>query len=220
MAKKIETRVRRNSTSSTSSQSILLEQFRALNSDYIQQRGEGVIRMNFFIAAISVVLGSALVFASRNNQTMIPHFRLVLLSALVILATIGLDVYSFLIQRNIDIDRDIRGMARVKTYFVNLDPGLENFFVNGIHDTPTDFLTTKGFGMRWSAEIIMGFLLGFIFAVLSSDFPLALEVDILIGVSMGIFTTLLLENNARRHLEKARRKAERELNLTKNVTAK
>jgi len=176
--------------------------------------------MNFFIAAISVVLGSALVFASRNNQTMIPHFRLVLLSALVILATIGLDVYSFLIQRNIDIDRDIRGMARVKTYFVNLDPGLENFFVNGIHDTPTDFLTTKGFGMRWSAEIIMGFLLGFILAVLSSYFPLALEVDIFIGVSMGIFTTLLLENNARRHLEKARRKAERELNLNKNVSAK
>ena len=219
MAKKIETRVRRNSTSSTSSQSILLEQFRALNSDYIQQRGEGVTRMNFFIAAMSVVLGSALVFASGNNPTMISHFRLVLLAALVILATIGLDVYSFLIQRNIDIDRDIRGMAGVKIYFVNLDPSLEIFFVNGIHDTPTDFLTAKGFGMRRSAEIVIGFLFGFVFAVLSSYFPLALEVNILIGVSMGILTALFLENNARRKLEKALRKAERELNLNKNVTA-
>jgi hypothetical protein len=220
MAKKIETQIRKTSTSNTSSQSILLEQYRALNSDYIQQRGEGVTRMNFFITAMSVVLGGALVFASRNDEMMISHIRLVLLAALILLITIGLDVYSFLIQRNIDIDRDIRGMARVKIYFVNLDPGLENFFVNGIDDTPTDFLTAKGFGMRRSAEIIIGFLFGFAFAVLSSYFPLTLEVNILIGVSMSILTALFLENNARRKLGKALRNAERELNFNKNVTAK
>lgn len=182
MAKKVETQVHKNSTSSTSSQSILLEQYRALNSDYIQQRGEGVTRMNFFMAAMSVVLGGALVFASGNNATMISDFRLVLLAALIILTTIGIDVYSFLIQRNIDIDRDIRGMARVQSYFVYLDPVLENFFVNGIHAAPTDFLTAKGFGMRRSAEIIIGFLLGFISAILSSYFRFTLEIDIVIGM--------------------------------------
>src|SRR6266487_4361848 len=124
MARKIETQVREDFTPNMSSQSILLEEYRALHNDYIQQRSEGVTRMNYFIIAMSVLLGGIFVFASRNDVTTISYFRLVLLAALIILATVGIDVYSFLIQRNIDIDQDIRGKALAKKHFIKLDPGL------------------------------------------------------------------------------------------------
>ena len=220
MAKIVESQVHKNITSSTSSQSILLEEYRALHGDYIQQRSEGITRMNFFITALSVVLGGVLIFASKTNATTFPYFSLVLLAALLILATIGLDVDSFLIQRNIDIDRDIRGMARVRNYFVNLDPGLKIFLVNDIYDTPTDHLVVKGSGMRRSAEIIVGFLIGIALTVLSTYFPLALEINIMIGVSVTILTALFLEFSAQRKLGKALRDAQKEMKLNINVTEK
>jgi hypothetical protein len=203
MAKKVETQVLKKSTSSTSSQSILLEEYRALHSDYIQQRSEGVTRMNFFITAMSVVLGSVLIFVSKTNATTIPFFSLILLAALLMLATIGLDVYGFLIQRNIDIDRDIRGMARIRNHFVNLDPDLEKVFVVEIKDTSSNYLIAKGSGMRRSLEIIVGFLVGTAAVVLSSYISLKLEIkNIVIGVGMTIVTALFLEFIAQRKLKK------------------
>ena len=204
MARKIETPVRKKSPLNSSSQSILLEEYRALQGDYIQQRGEGVTRMNFFITAISVILGGVLVFASRNNTTMISDPKLALLVALAIMITIGIDVYGFLTQRNINIDRDIRGMARIRSYFVNLEPDLENFFMNGIQDTPTAFLIAKGSGMRRSTGIIVGFLAGFASAILSSYRISSLEINITIAIIFTILTVSFLEYFARRKLGKAR----------------
>ena len=117
---------------------------------------------------------------------------------------------------NIDIDRDIRGMARVKNYFVKLDPGLENFFVN---DIPRDFLTGKGFGMRRSAEIIVGFLVGIAAAALSSYFSLSLEINIMIAIIFTVLTSSFLEFFARRKLVKALGDARKEEKVNINVIA-
>jgi hypothetical protein len=205
MVRKRDTGVSKNLTSHSSSENILLEEYRALQGDYIQQRGEGVTRMNFFITAMSVILGGVLVFASgNNNTTMISDFKLVLLVALTIMITIGIDVYGFLTQRNINIDRDIRGMARIRSYFVNLDSDLEKFFINSIDDTPTAFLIAKGSGMRRSTEIIVGFLAGFASAILSSYYISSLEINIIIAIMFTILTASFLEYFARRKLGKAR----------------
>jgi len=220
MTKKLVTKDLNDLTFETSSQHILLEEYRALHSDYIQQRSEGVTRMNFFVTAISVILGGILIFASGNNATMIFYFRHVLLAALIILTTIGIDVYLFLIQRNIDIDQDIRGMARVRIYFVKHDPGLEKFFVTGIYDSPSKHITNKGSGMRRSAEIIVSFLVGIALVTLSSYFPLTLEINIAIGVSMTILTALLLDLFAQRKLGKALSDAQKEMKFNINVTPK
>ncbi len=219
MAKKIVTSDLDNHLE-TSSQRILLEEYRALHVDYIQQRGEGITRMNFFITAMSVVLGGVLVFASSTTAMTIPYFRLILLGALLILAAIGLDIDSFMIQRNIDLDRDIRGMARIRNYFVKLDPDSENFLVNDTHDTPTDYLVVKGSGMRRSAEVIVGFLIGIALIVLSSYFPLTLEINFVIGTGATILTALFLEIRAHRILSKARSDAQNYMKFKGNVTGK
>jgi hypothetical protein len=217
MAKKIETK---DIVPITSSQSIMLEEFRGLHSDYIHQRTEGVTRVNFFITAMSVVLGGVLVFASSNNATIISYFRLILLAALMILVTIGLDVYNFLIQRDMATDRHIRGMARVRNYFVKLDPNLEDYFVNKIYDTPSGYLIAKSSGMRRSTEIVVGFLAGIFLTVLSSYFTFVLEINLAVGIGATVLTAVLLEMNARRRLEKARKNAEKETKFNKSPNAK
>jgi hypothetical protein len=201
------------------SQSIMLEEYQALHSDYLHQRSEGVTRVNFYIAAMSVLLGGALVFVSSNNPLVLTYVREVLLAATVILFTIGLDVYNYLVQRDLATDRAIRGMARVRHYFIKLDPDLKSHFINNIYDTPSGYLIAKSSGMRRTTEVILGFLTGTALAVLSSYFLATSIIYILIGIGGGAVVTLLLEFKARRMLDKALEKAEKDIRFN-NVSTK
>ncbi len=211
-SKKVENRV--------SSQQIMLEEYRGLHSDYIHQRSEGVTRVNFYITAMSVILGGALVFASSDNPLVSTYIKPILLVAAILLITIGIDVYNYLVQRDLATDRAIRGMARVRHYFIKLDPGLKDHFINNIYDTPSGYLIAKSSGMRRTTEVILGFLVGATIAIAISYFFLRLEINILIGAVVGIMTTLFFEIKARRRLDRALEKAEKDIRFDKNVSAK
>jgi len=203
----------------TSSQSILLEEYRALHDEYIHQSDEGVTRMNFFITAMSVVLGSVLVLTTSTNPLMISYLRLMLLTALVIMITIGIDVFGFLTQRDIVRDHDLRGMARIRNYFVSLDPDVAKYFLNKIFDNPSRHLVANNSGMRRSTEIIVGFLVGVAVTVLSSYFNIVLGISIVVGLGATIFTALFLELNALGRLKNASRNAEKEIKFDENRDA-
>jgi hypothetical protein len=220
MAKKIEIKEPIGLLQETSSQRILLEEFRALRADYDRQRNGGITRVNFFITSMSVVLGGALVFVSSNNPAMISYFRIILLAALIILVTIGLEIYNFTVHREISTDRDIRGLARIRNYFVKLDPGLEDYFVNPIYDYPTDYLNLKRSGMRRTTEVIVSFLVGIAFTVVSGYFPLALEINILIGCGAAIIVILILELIAHRMFGKALKIVEKEMKFKMKLIEK
>ena len=194
----------------TSSQRILLEEYRALNADYLNLRSEGVNRVNFFITAMSVVLGGALVVAS-NNKLPILYFKLILSTAALILASIGLEIHSYLIHREISSDRLMRGLARIRNYFVKLDPQIRDNFVTKVFDTATGSLIHKRSGLRRTIQIIEGFLVGLIFTVLSTLLPISQIANIGFGVGVTILTIMLLEINARRKLNRAFKTATAEI---------
>jgi hypothetical protein len=200
----------KNILEETSSQRILLEEYRALNADYLNLRSEGVSRVNFFITAMSVVLGGVLVIASNNSKLPIPYFKLILLTAALILATIGLEIYSYLIQRAISSDRLMRGLARIRNYFVKLDPQVRDYFVTQIYDVPTASLIHKHSGLRRTTQIIEGFFVGLIFTVLSTFLPFSQVMNIGFGVAVTVLTIMILELIARRKLDKAFKSAEAE----------
>lgn len=193
------------------SQSILLQEYQALHEDYLHQRSEGVTRVNFYITAMSVILGGALVFASSKNSLVDVYLRPVLISATVLLFVIGRDVYNYLVQRDLATDRAIRGMARVRHYFVKVNPELKNYFINNIYDTPSGYLVAKNSGMRRTTEVILGFLLGISLAVIFSYFFSNTMICFAVGVFSGAMAALFFEVMARRRLEKALQKAEKDI---------
>ena len=194
----------------TSSQRILLEEYRALNADYLNLRSEGVNRVNFFITAMSVVLGGVLVIAS-NNKLPILYFKIILSTAALILASIGLEIHSYLIHREISSDLLMRGLARIRNYFVELDPQIRDNFVTKVFDTPTGSLIHKRSGLRRTIQIIEGFLVGLIFTVLSTLLPISKIANMGFGVGVTILTIMLLEINARRKLNRAFKTATAEI---------
>jgi hypothetical protein len=217
MDRKSKARDINNILQETSSQRILLEEYRALNADYLNLRSEGVSRVNFFVTAMSVVLGGVLVIASSNSKLPVLYFKLILLTAALILATIGLEIYSYLIQRAISSDHLMRGLARIRNYFVKLDPQIRNYFVTKIYDTPTASLTHKHSGLRRTTQIIEGFFVGLIFTVSSTFFPFSETVILGLGVGVTAITILWLEINAHRRLNKAFKSAEAEMKFNDDL---
>jgi hypothetical protein len=203
----------------TPSQRIMLEEYRFLYTDYLNLRTEGVNRVNFFITAMSVLLGGVLVIASSSKMPVL-YFKLILLAVSLILAIIGIEIYNYLIHRTISSDRRARGLARIRNYFIKLDPDIRDFFVNKIHDTPSTGLVHKQSGLRKTVEAIEGVFIGVIFAI-SSSFLLSSEVpSVAIGLGMTLLAILVLEANAHRRLNKALKNAIDEMKFSKNDPSK
>lgn len=214
MIKKTATKKPADYQQETSSQRILLEEFKALHTDYVNLRGEGVNRVNFFITAMSVAFGGVLVFASNNN---IPptYFKYILLIVSLIMASIGYEIYNFLIQRDIASDRNIRGLGRIRRYFTQLDPDIKDYFINRLDDTPSGYLVYKSSRMRRSLQILEGFLVGLVLAVISTFAPISVYIIGGIGIGSALLTVGLLEVNARAKLNKVIKSAEKDIRFSK-----
>lgn len=204
----------------TSSQRILLEEFRSLHNQYLNRRNEAVTRVNFFMTAASFALGGVLVFGSGSSSVSPVYFRIILMATLVILFIVGLEIYNYLIQRDLASDRDIRGLARIRNYFAKLDSDLEDYFVNIIHDIPTGYLINNSSGMRRVMQIIEGFLLGMALILISTFVTSLLEIYVAIGFGITTLIYLLLEANARRRFRKVLKAVEKDVKFKKNANTK
>ena len=109
------------------SSDFMLEEYKMLRERFHSLRSEGVNRLNFFITLTSVVVGGVLVWGSSNNVSPV-LFKSVLLVALLLLASVGLDVFWFMVTRHRATDKVQRGMNRVRRYFVECDPSLTPYF--------------------------------------------------------------------------------------------
>jgi hypothetical protein len=204
----------------TSSQRILLEEFRTLHVDYTELRSEGVTRLNFFIASMSVVLGGFLIVISNRGNVPISYIKILLLVTLVVLGYIGYEICNFLVQRDITSDRTIRGLARIRHYFIELDPTIKDYFVNRISDTPSGFLINRNTGMRRSAALIESLLIGLAIAVLLSFVNLLFLLDIIVGIVAAVVSFICLEVGARRKLDEAIKSAEKYMVLSDDFSKK
>ncbi len=214
MAKKTETTNKDTLLPETSSQRILLEEFQFLQNQYLHNRDQGITRMNFFITATSVAIGGVLVFGSNNSNLPLQYFKLILLFTLVLLCIIGLDLYNYLINRDISADRSERGLARIRKYFINLDPKIKGYFITRYSDAPTKYLTYRGSGIRRTSQVIESFLLGLITTILLTFTLLIPEVVISGGFIAALLAYLILEINAHRRLGAALRKVKQ--NISEN----
>lgn len=220
MVKKIENKEKDHIVSETPSQRILLEEYRSMHSEYLSRRNEGVVRLNFFITAVSVLLGGALLLGSGTSNVPLVYLKIVLLSAIFILIVLGLEICNFLIYRDIASDRDIRGLARIRNYFTKLDPDLENYFVTSTHDTPTGYITRNNSGMRRVSQVIVGFLFGLASTILSTFISLSIEIYLAVGISVTILAVLILELIARRRFRRALENVGKNINLRKSLETK
>jgi len=220
MARNIERKDLDGFSHETSSQRILLEEYRLLQSRFLDLQGEGVMRMNFFITAASVSIGSLLVFGGGNSNVSPLYFKLAMLTILVLLGIINFYICRFFVSREIAVDRYERGLARIRRYFIQLDHTIEDYFVTRVLDVPTSNIVGNNSGMRRAAQLIEAFLLGLAFTISATFSTFRLEIDFLIGLTTAVFVFLIFEVTAQRKFKKAEKNAEKEMKFKERVNAK
>jgi hypothetical protein len=201
MAKTTENKKQDLPSNQEASRQILADEYRLLQDRFLSLRDEGINRLNFFITVTSVSLGSLLIFGASNMP--LQYFKITLLIVLAVLALVNFDICKFLVSRDVVTDRYERGLARIRSYFVKLDPTVGDYFVTNITDKPTNYLIQKNSGMQRTAQILEGFLLGLFSAILATFSSLAIEIDFAIGCGVAIFVYLILEIRAQIKFNKA-----------------
>jgi len=200
MTKKNQLNIQDDWKAETPSQRILLEEYRLLQSRFLDLQNEGLTRMNFFITAASVSIGSFLIFGSNNLPAL--YFKITLLIIIALLSMIDIYICRFFISREIAVDRYERGLARIRNYFISLDTNLKDYFVTKIFDVPTSKIKGNNSGMRRSAQLIGAFLLGLEGSILITFTSLPAEINILIGLVIAILVFSIFEWYAQRRFKK------------------
>jgi hypothetical protein len=218
MAKKKQPDTQYEGAAETPSQRILLEEYRLLQGRFLDLQNEGLTRMNFFITAASVSIGSFLVFGSSNLPPL--SFKITLLIIIALLSMIDIYICRFFISREIAIDKYERGLARIRDYFIRLDTNLEDYFVTKTFDVPTNNIQGNNSGMRRSAQLIGAFLVGLAGSILTTFTTLPVEINILVGTMLAILVFAVLELNAQRRFGKAVAQIEKEMKFTERINAK
>lgn len=184
----------------------MLEEYKMLRERFHSLRNEGVSRLSFFVALTSAVIGGVLILGS--NLPLVT-FRLMLLAAIVLLASVGIDVVQFMITRDDVTDRVERGMSRVRRYFVEHDPSLKNFIIFPYCDEPTNYITKLSvLGIRRTALTVQSFTVGLAVGIIADWLNMRFEASVVLGlVAFGV-NFLIWEQIAKRKFIRALVRAE------------
>jgi hypothetical protein len=206
--------VNNKSPEDSASSEFMLEEYKMLRERFHSLRNEGVSRLSFFIALTSAVIGGVLVL---GNNIPLASFRLMLLAALILLASVGADVVQFMVTRDSVTDRVERGMNRVRRYYIQHDPSLKDFVIFPYHDEPTSYITKQGvLGIRRTALTVQSFTVGLAVGVVADWLNVRFEVSVALGLIAFAANFLILEQNAKRKFAKALVQAESNVKFPKS----
>lgn len=104
----------------------LLAEYSALEADLQRLRTEGATRLNLFVAIASAAIAADVsIFLSKTfSVTSKNSISLVLTT---ILLPFSLQTYRFYLMREMNIDRDLRALARLRQFFVEQYPFLRPY---------------------------------------------------------------------------------------------
>lgn len=179
------------------SASFLIEEYKMCLESYNRMRDDGTNRLNFFIALASALLGGAVLIASNSTQLTRLDIEILLLVILAFLIFIGVDIYNFTLSRQFALDKWLRGMNRIRRYFVDHDMSIEKYLVHSLDDEPTGHITHReSVGIRRINQIILAFMIGLAAGDLLSMFNIVIVISALVGFLVMLISAFIFERSA------------------------
>jgi hypothetical protein len=181
----------------------MLHEYEALRARFEALRSEGINRLNFFLTLTSAVVGGFIILGG-NSGLPAPVLRAILLIALLLLAIVGLDVYQYTITRDRVSDTVVRGMNRIRRYFVERDPDLEKFLMYPPDDELTSYIADRSsLGVRRIAQTVHSFIIGLAVGLVIDLLTPIISFSFLIGIITFVIDFSILEFYGRRKLRRA-----------------
>ena len=183
----------------------LLHEFDNMETERARLKNEAVQRLNFFLTITSGILGGIALFGQYAKTK--PEF--LFLPALIFLSIIGWQTFDFMIGRDINIDRILRAIGRIRRYFSDNDPAITPYLYWQADDEPSILLSHNRSFVRRTTQSVLAFLLALIIALFSAFF-LTIETKIIIVSGIVSFFALVVtfEVYAKNKLKQATKKAQ------------
>ena len=188
----------------------LLAEYNEMNAERNRLREEGLKRLNFFITITTSVIGGLTVLAGWSPITTY-QFQLIAIVAFFFLLIIGWGTFRFSIYRDIDLDYQIRSIARIRRYFLNLDSSIHKFLSEEKDDDePTRYITGENISsFRTTTHMILSFFFSTIGGLVVNMFfgnVLISVLVVLIGFPLAFFgLDNYIKNMFKRALENAKK---------------
>lgn len=160
--------------------------------EFRRLRDEGIRRLTFYVTISTAVLGG-IVFSFQIAELPVLVLKIISLFSILMLVLLGWDTFRYLIVRDISSDFNMRSMARIRRFFVDLEPKVKNYLVWSTHDDPSHYLD-KGDGKYFSTIMttmayFISMLVGF-----GLSFSVSLLVDSLVPLFSIGFVGFLISN--------------------------
>jgi len=195
----------------------LLAEYNELNGEVNRLRDEGMKRLNFFITMTTSVLGGLAILSGwRTISTY--QFHLIAIVALLFLLIVGWGTFRFSIYRDIDIDFQIRSIARIRRYFINLDPSIHTFLSEGKDDDePTRYITGENVStFRTTTHTIISLFFSATIGLVVNMFLDNVLTSIVIGLVGFPLVFFVIDNYIKSMFKKALENAKKSMQFPKN----
>jgi len=195
----------------------LLAEYNKLHDELNRLRDEGMKRLNFFITMTTSVLGG-LVILGGWKVISVTQFHLIAIVALLFLLIVGWGVFRFSIYRDIDIDFQLRSIARIRRYFITLDPNMHRFLSEEkIDDEPTRYITGENVSsFRTTTHTIISLFFSAIAGLIVNIFMDNIITSIVTGLVGFILVFFAIDNYIKNMLKKALENAKNSIQFPKD----
>ena len=181
----------------------LLAEYQEIYQEFRRLRQEGVTRLNFFITLTSVITGG-LIILYQLSTTGRGAFEYLAIGSLLFLLIVGWDTVNFSISRDIDTDLNVRATARIRRFFADQYPNIEEYLTWQVHDEPTPWLTKNISNVRRTSQAIFAMLCASIAGLTVELFIQRLEVSLIVSAFVFLVAILVLQQYARWLYRRAR----------------
>lgn len=187
----------KSSDQSTVEQFLIAEQAN-ISQEFRRLRDEGIRRLSFFITLTSGILGGLLLLVDGSRLTN-QAIHWVWIIALTALSFLGWETFRYLIFRDIGTDFNMRAMARIRRYFVDLCPSIKDYILWNTSDEPSHYVDISSTPSTIATiSSIMSFLIAFDVGLIVNLFPTTTELAAAIGFLGFVVSVITLRLYAKR----------------------
>lgn len=197
------------STREKERESFLLKELDFMEAEIKRLRAEGPARLQFLFTMTSAMLASLLVLAGLKTID-IEWARRGGIAVSLLLFALALVTYHYLIGRDISCDRNARGTARIRRYFLDRSPSLEPHVSWQTTDGPTKWLREDNSGIRNATVLIAAGLDALAVGLLTFELAGDPWTSYVSGLVTAAVTVITMRLWAKRRLAAAVQRAEAE----------
>jgi len=176
-----------NAEKKSESIEFLLREFDNMEAERARVKSEAVQRLNFFLTITSGILGGIALFGQYSNTKL----EYLFFSALLFLSVIGWQTFDFMIGRDINVDRILRAIGRIRRYFADNDPAIISYLSWQTDDEPSSLLSRNKSAVRRTTQSILAFLLALAIGF-SVAFFTASDITVIIISGIASFFVLVI----------------------------